>query len=142
MKLVNRIMLNLLFSTVVFSSFANNKLKEAYDATINCIKDNKKEIGIGAGSAAVGALLMYLATNEKVKNCVGKTSSAVCNYTKAKCKAVANYIKNLSRGKKIAAAGAIVGTGAAAAYVYFDGPGVQQAKNAWNKNPATPPTKS
>lgn len=126
MKLSSRIVFNVLFSTVAFSAFGNSKLETLRNAK-DWVIGHKKELATNAGSAAAGALLMYLASNEKVKAFASKASIATSNYTKAKYRAFVNYWNNLNKGKKIAA-GSVATAGVAAAYIYFDGPGVDKAK--------------
>lgn len=127
MKVTNRIMFNVLLLTVGFSAFAGSNF--AGDVLALGVKalDHKKEIGTHTASFAAGALLVYLATNKRVKAYVNKKTTAVSDYTKAKYNAMINYWKNLSTSKKVAV-GAVTGAAAASAYLYFDLPGAQKIK--------------
>lgn len=133
MKLMSRVMLNLLISTIAFSSFAQGDRFEKLGEIKDWIVGNKKEIGIGIGSFVAGALLTYLATNKAVKARVGKASTATCKFTKAKAQALINYWRSLSKGKKIAIGAGVVGTGAIAADIYFEGPASSFVKNQLQK---------
>lgn len=130
MKLSSRIVLNVLFSTVVLTTFANKW--EKFEGAKEWLVGHQRDLTIGSSSAAAGALLMYLATNKMVKEYASKTGTSVSNFTKAQYQAVANYLRSLSKSKKIAASAA-AGVGAAAAYIYFDGPGAGYVKGKLKK---------